>query len=620
MTLLTPVGLGLAALAAPLVALYFLRVRRKRVVVPSLLLWQAMATQDQRASPFDRFRRNLLLLLQLLVLAALVFAVARPAIETEASPYRSLVLVVDTSASMASTDGRADQNDSTRLEVAVALAEDALKGLGPSDEAMVLTAGARTEVVAPFGRDRAALTAVLATLQPTDAEGTLGDGLQLALSLARSRPDVEIVVLSDGGNEDLTSLTPGDAVIRYVPVGTRSTNAGLLALDLRRSPVNELDRQLFVTAGAFGADVLEASVELYLDDVLLDTRQVSLEPGTPRSLVFPLDGGRTGLLRVQLDAPGDLLPTDDEAFALLGDVSARSVVIVGGDALTARVLQADPRVQLTRIGPADATLDRLRDADAVLFFAGQLPAGLDGANVGLMKPSVAGPAELGETRPLPRILSWERSHPVNRFVDYQGATVARSASVGAYGGLVPVLTSDAGPLMLAGERNGGRVLQLAFDPFESDLPLRVAWPVLVLNTVGWLTERSGGSGEAALVPAGTPFVRPLPDAPDTATVVSPTGTRRIRIDDDVLRVGETDRIGLYRITVGGADHSFAANLLSERESKIQPLTELTFDRQAPITASAGVRTGRHELWRPLLGLALFLLLLESLAYHRRKTA
>ena len=109
MTLLAPLGLLLGLLAAPLIAMYFLRIRRERVTVPSLLLWEALAKTEKLARPFDRFRNNLLLWLQLLALAALVLAFARPVFSGAIAANRSLVLVLDTSASMAATDVAPDR-------------------------------------------------------------------------------------------------------------------------------------------------------------------------------------------------------------------------------------------------------------------------------------------------------------------------------------------------------------------------------------------------------------------------------------------------------------------------------------------------------------------------------
>ena len=89
---------------------------------------------------------------------------------------------------------------------------------------------------------------------------------QDAQRIQESVPGVEVVVLSDGAGADLSTLAPGDAEVRFARVGLRSDNAGITALDLRRSPVNDLDRQLFLTAHNFGSRPAEASVEAANDE------------------------------------------------------------------------------------------------------------------------------------------------------------------------------------------------------------------------------------------------------------------------------------------------------------------------------------------------------------------
>ena len=80
MNLLAPAALALSALAIPIVIFYMLKLRRREVTVSSTLLWQMVLRDRQANAPWQRLRRNLLLLLQLLILAALILALARPAI------------------------------------------------------------------------------------------------------------------------------------------------------------------------------------------------------------------------------------------------------------------------------------------------------------------------------------------------------------------------------------------------------------------------------------------------------------------------------------------------------------------------------------------------------------
>ena len=77
---LTPItSLYAAAVSVPLLLLmYFLKLKRREQIVSSTLLWKRAVQDLQVNAPFQRLRRNILLLLQLLVLLAILLALAGP--------------------------------------------------------------------------------------------------------------------------------------------------------------------------------------------------------------------------------------------------------------------------------------------------------------------------------------------------------------------------------------------------------------------------------------------------------------------------------------------------------------------------------------------------------------
>ena len=122
----TPLALlGLLFIPA-VVAMYLLKLRRDETIVPSTLLWSRLVADVEANAPWQRLRRSLLLLLQLLLVAILALLAARPFLERPAGLARDVVLVLDTSASMAATDVTPD-----RLTAAKAAAIG--RAAGPAD-------------------------------------------------------------------------------------------------------------------------------------------------------------------------------------------------------------------------------------------------------------------------------------------------------------------------------------------------------------------------------------------------------------------------------------------------------------------------------------------------------
>src|SRR5712672_2746937 len=103
-----------------LLVLYFLKLRRREIAVSSTILWRKAVQDLQVNAPFQKLRKNLLLLLQLLLLLFLCAALARPVMNFKQGAGKLTVILVDRSASMAAKD--ADNNKRTRLEQAKRLA------------------------------------------------------------------------------------------------------------------------------------------------------------------------------------------------------------------------------------------------------------------------------------------------------------------------------------------------------------------------------------------------------------------------------------------------------------------------------------------------------------------
>ena len=92
--------IGLVSLPV-IVAFYMLRLRRRDYPVGSTFLWQQLIRDVEANAPWQRLRFSWLLLVQLLIATLIVLAAARPFSATTSDLAANVVLIVDTSASMA---------------------------------------------------------------------------------------------------------------------------------------------------------------------------------------------------------------------------------------------------------------------------------------------------------------------------------------------------------------------------------------------------------------------------------------------------------------------------------------------------------------------------------------
>jgi hypothetical protein len=97
------IGIWSAIIIPVIIIMYLLKRRRQDRPVSSILLWEQVLRDAAANVPWQRLRRNLLLLMQLLIAIALVIALMRPYV-AGALTGGDVFLIIDTSASMQATD------------------------------------------------------------------------------------------------------------------------------------------------------------------------------------------------------------------------------------------------------------------------------------------------------------------------------------------------------------------------------------------------------------------------------------------------------------------------------------------------------------------------------------
>src|SRR6478752_9333676 len=298
----------LFALTIPVVIVFYL-LKRKRVVklVPSTLLWQKFLSETQASAPFQKLRKNWLLILQIILLLLTVLALSRPFFKTKAKPAELRVVILDTSASMQATD-----ESPSRFEKARAEALKWVDGLRNNDQMVILQAGANTEVKQPATTEKAALRKALQACVCSDGPTRLVPALRIAESLVRDQKSAEIHLFSDGAIPELNEFENKALPLVYHRVGKESNNLGITALDVKAHPEDPRQRAIYASIANYSSNSFQTDLELSLDGRLLQTRPITVPAGETSPQVFLAQQLQDGVFTVRITAKDDLA-ADNEA-------------------------------------------------------------------------------------------------------------------------------------------------------------------------------------------------------------------------------------------------------------------------------------------------------------------
>jgi hypothetical protein len=617
---LTPLFLLLGLLAAPIILLYMLRLRRREVMVSSTLLWQKLLRDREANAPWQKLRRNLLLILQLLILAALVLALARPFLPVPSVVTGSVVVLLDSSASMQATDVAP-----SRFEAAKAEAGRLINDLSGSSQMTLIKAGPTPAVLAAATGDRTILRRALDAAQPDPAPADWAAAFALATGAAQGFRDARIILISDGGLPNDLPPLPAESI--YIPIGTSGENLAITALATRDTDGGP---QLFASVANEGLLDREALFSLTLDGTLFDSRRVTVPAGSSTNVTWQLPEG-TATIEAHLSGhEGDFLPLDDTAWAVHeGGVSNRTLLVTEGNLFLEQVYAVLPGVEAFKANPDSSLADgQLEDGefDLYVFDSAPLPNPLPAADMLIINPQPGDEAVSSESDLLTVTGSFSNTVAVRladsallQFVDWRNVHIRQAQAVSAPW-TQRLVEAEGGPLLMTGEHGDHRIAIFTFDLRDSDLPLQIAFPILMANITSWLNPGRAFDTPTGLQP-GVP-VTIVPGASTTAvSVQKPDGTTwRADVGETALIFSETGQLGLYAVSLqddNGARPagSFAVNLFSPAESQIQPAATVRIGQTTVETATDG-DVGQREFWPWLVGLAFIILLTEWWVHHR----
>lgn len=579
---LTALQAGILALVTTgvVVALYFLKLRHRRVFVSSSLLWHRVLEDKKSHSLMEKLRRIMSIIVAVTIALLIALSLARPEIEALTGKNERIVIVLDTSPTMAtvSTDGR------TRWEHAVAEAQSLLNSGGPTTEFRISDTSGR--IASSFTTDRNEIRLVLEKMRPVAAEPQFPKV---------DATDSLVYFISDGVAIPLAPKTA-----KRISVFEKAQNVGITAFELRAKPSVPPAYEAYIEVQNFGAEA--AAVEIVISGAggQRINKSGTLAPDGSTEEVVDLTSFEGGPIRATVQAKGDSLPTDDVAFAYLPiKRRTRTMLVTTGNRYLETLLKLDPFVELAIVPPAAY---KEADVDAYIFdrFAPATPPARPALVIGAPDVPWLRPPQGTVTKP--QIVTWDDAHPIMQFVSVHDMSIEHAARIDA-AGLSVIAASAQTPLIVASDRP--RFVLLTFDLQSTDFPLHIGFPVFIDNVLAWFSR-----DQLAL------RVEP-------GTVEIPLSNAQVRsIDDKVVpsqtqlnkTVFEAPGPGLYTATSADSRVHIAVNLASRTFSDVN--RSAFKNDAAPVSEQ---RLLRRELWYYMLLAAVLLIGAEWFTYHKRLT-
>lgn len=641
LTFLDPLtGIIAGAIAGPtLLLLYILRLRRRPVRISSTLLWERAAEDLQANVPFRWLRASLLLLLQLLALAALVLALARPAVLADDAPQGRVVILIDRSASMSAMDMQDNAGRAiTRLEAAIDRADKILKDMplgsrsGGSSSAMLVSYAANAKILAPMTNDRASLRRALETVTPTDQPADLAAALRLARSFTQptgeeqNGPAGTILIITD--HDPGADAGAARVVLAAPPPEQDHDNLAIVALSARRDAETPSTVRVFARIANASREARETPVILRLDGKPVESRVVRL-PGVDTAADPPAPGEQgvtfdapmpdAGLIEVEIARP-DALTADNRASAVIRAVGGLRAAVIAPNAMPAdaitQTLAALGARETRNLSPAQYESlvgeRRLAGVDLLIFDdvePSALPA-IPSISLGAGLPSLTVSVSLGDNPDrASRFATWNRAHPVLRHVAmdaviFPGIGLVETDEQALQQRAMRVIPLAFGPagatiMLLDG---GVKRIVVGFPLEHSSWWIEPGFAVFLANASEFLTglgaetpARSWTTGASIVVRAesGASRVRAVGpvtiEAPVLATAEGATAS-----------LGVPERAGIYRVEGAVREDSvLGVNLADAEESALRtnaPGEGTTGGVGAQVAAASGDGRAPRELW------------------------
>ena len=648
-----------AAVPLMIFMLYFLKLRRVPLEVPSTYLWSRTVEDLHVNSLWQRLRNNLLLWLQLLAVALLALSCLSPGCDGTELTANRFIFVVDRSASMSATDTPDGNSRLAEAKDQLCAIVDQMKS---SDVAMVISFCDDSRVEQSYTNTKSVLKKKIRGIKQSQRSTDLTEALLAASGLANpgrtsdqeSEIDIQVadalsatmMIFSDGAFDSVSDFQMGNLSAEYHPVGSLldpPENLGITAFSLNDQMESDGKVQVFARLQNSGLEKQTVGVSLLVDGELADAQQVEVDGINSATLNFDLSGnvaqiGRAIPLELRIDQ-ADCYPQDNVATCVLNPPRMIKVLVLTDDrsflelAMTTARLKKFSGVEFKDrdfLETKEYKENSVFGAYDLVVFDQCVPKTMPRCStifIGTLPPTGWEEIKKLETTP---IVDVNQSHPVMFDIQMGRVNILDSVTLKPPQGSVTLLQSTEGPVMAIASRGNYEDLVIGFPltkiddqgstTVNTDWPRVLSFPIFVQNAILTLGGTSQFGRSKNYRPGQLVQLRPRLPYPEVE-ITDPAKKKTLvkASKDNQFLFSDTELSGVYSVTgkgSGDVDHLFTVNLLDRKESNLAVRENLGLGLEE-VKAQPETQVARKQLWIWLVLASLVVIMLEWLIFNKR---
>lgn len=596
MSFLNPFALWFFSLTGVIFLFYLLKRRKREIFISSNFLWQKIV----KNLPSPKFSWKLpfswLLLVQIIALILMVLALSNPLLLLR-SKENFLVIVLDTSASMESTDILPN-----RFLVAKKRIKKVLKTL-PQNTKIALISSVPPRIVSNFSDSQSYFLKKLKDLEPLDLPGKEKEALNLASSLIYKKGG-EILFFTDTSfSQGVFSLKEN---MKLIPVvGKNPRNVGITSFSIRSTAAKLGEYEILIKIENFSYKTEDIFLRILGNEKLLHQEHLELLSLKKKIFTYSFICNQKTFLKIELKTnPPDDLSIDNFVGTVIDPDQTLFVLLVSrGNLFLKTALKTYPQIKL--FVKDKVSLEETPEYGLIFFDEVTPPPFLKGNIICIACFPSDFPLKSKGWQKDPPVTYIKKSHPLFRFVNLEKLNIRRALSISSLPGAEVLLRSFNHPLIQIWQREDLNLLLISFDLYDSDFPLQVGFPVFIFNLLQWFHPEIFDPQYYEVHTGENFFI-----SREGKNLLTDPHNHSLKLKGKSI-FSQVNFVGPYRLN---GDIYFVGNLLNRGESNISPQAKIyPFKKEESSIAKEG---RKWPLLPLLILLALILLLGEWYLYYQ----